>query len=236
VSVKTDAKIGDKQFTFSPMTAKMGFQLSQESGNDMTLSWINTQKQDCILPFNNAGKKPYCAGNKTIPDISIATGGIYGVQSIVNVIQVMNSSTGSVTLPATILDPTKTVILNNAEYWTFRTGSPVWSRMDIDGKQPVNALTFDYEFLSGAGAEGYVSVFVDDDVVGYIDERLEDSSGVHVSDRLYIGELEADKHALAVRVDPYTAVQSSVTLSNLKLVYVKRDLQTFPCRVSLPTA
>jgi hypothetical protein len=221
-----------KQFTFTPMTTKMGFQLSQESGNDMTLSWFNTQKKDCILPFNTEGKAPYCVANKTVPDIPIATGVNYGVQRNVSVDRVENSSTGSVTLPPTILDPTRTTILNNAEYWSFLTGSPVWSKMDIDVKQPINALTFDYEFLSAAGAEGYVSVFVDNSAVGFIDERLEES-GVHTSDRLYIGELAAGKHTLAVRVDPYTAVQSSVRLSNLKFVYVKRD-QTFPWTMFLP--
>jgi hypothetical protein len=40
---------------------------------------------------------------------------------------------------------------------------------------------------------------------------------------MYIGELEPGIHALAIRVDPYTSVQSSVQLANLKLVYMKRE-------------
>ena len=140
--------------------------------------------------------------------------------------QVVNSVTGVGNL---IFNPLTGLIQN----WVFQTGSPVWSKMDLDIKEPVNALTFDYEFLSAAGAEGYVTVFVDDNVVGHIDESKVVSSGIHASDRMYIGELAPGAHTLVVRVDPYTDVQSSVKLSNLKLVYVNKEAK-FPWNMFLP--
>jgi pimeloyl-ACP methyl ester carboxylesterase len=217
------------QETFTPsMTYDLGYQLSLESGKSFPRSG-RQKKTVCYLPVQIAGITPLgCNSVLPVPDLETNPDKIHAIGSIrAEVKQITNSVTGSVNSSS---DPIKQLFL----YWVFQTGSPVWSKMDLDVKEPVNVLTFDYEFLSAVGAEGYVSVFVDDNVVGHIDESKVVSSGLHASDRMYIGELAPGTHTLVVRVDPYTAVQSTVKLSNLKLVYVEKVIPTFPWPMFLP--
>lgn len=168
-----------------------------------------------------------CESVNTVPSLEANPDMIHTIGDTKAVVQqVTNSVTGVINL---FTNPTTGLI----QYWGFQTGSPVWSKMDLNIKESVNALTFDYEFLSAAGAEGYVTVFVDDNVVGRIDERHVDSAGIHASERMYIGELAPGVHTVAVRIDPYTTVQSSLRLTNLKLIQVDRG-EEFSWEVFLP--
>ncbi len=203
--------------TFMPMAFDLGFALSREAGKTFPIS--NRQKKTvCILPERILGTTTLaCVSTKPVPDLATNPEKTYSIGDTSVVLkEVIKSATGVVNF---INDP----ITGRMQYWTFQTGSPVWARMDLDVKEPVNALTFDYKFLSAAGAEGYVTVFVDNNVVGSIDERYLKSTENHADKRMYIGDIGPGIHALAIRVDPYTAVQSLVQLSNLKLVYVRRE-------------
>ena len=205
------------QETFMAMAFDLGFALSREAGK--TVPGTNRQKKTvCTLPKRIAGTTTLaCESVKPVADLGITPDKIYTIGDTSVVLkEIIKSVTGVVNF---INDP-KTGLI---QYWTFQTGSPVWAKMELDIKEPVNALTFDCKFLSATGAEGYLTVFVDNNVVGSLDERHLKSAGAHAGKRMYIGELEPGIHALAVRVDPYTTVQSSVQLSNLKLVYVKRE-------------
>ena len=209
------------QETFMPMAYDFGFALSREAGKTFPRT-TRQKKTVCTLPKRITGKTTLvCESVNSVPDLATNTDKIYTLgDANVGVKQVMKSETGVVNfinIPETDL----------IQSWNFQAGFPVWSKMDLDIKEPVNALTFDYKFLSAAGAEGYLTVFVDNNVVGSIDERHLESAGAQAGKRMYIGELGPGLHALAVRVDPYTTIQSSVQLSNLKLVYVKRE-KVFP--------
>ena len=218
------------QQTFAPMSNDLGFQLSLEAGKIFPNP--NRKKgQVCTLPKHPEGIPPLaiaCESTKTISDLTKTKKPIdYVFGGDLVATQNVTKSESGVTTLAKNTDGT-------IQSWTFQTGSPVWSKMDLNVKASVNALKFNYEFLSAVGAEGYLTVFVDDNIVGSIDERHVESAGIHASDLMYIGELKPGTHALAVRIDPYTAVQSSVRLSNLNLVYVEREIQDFPWTMFLP--
>jgi hypothetical protein len=57
---------------------------------------------------------------------------------------------------------------------TLFTDSPVWFEVPLTAPEPFNLLKFDHEFLSAAGSQGIVTVFVDDQLVYKIDERITD--------------------------------------------------------------
>jgi hypothetical protein len=99
---------------------------------------------------------------------------------------------------------------------TMTTASPAWFEVPIMTPQTFNLMQFDYEFLSAAGSQGIVTVFVDDRPVYKIDERITDH-GVNMAQGIPVGELAPGPHKLSFRLDPFTAVKSVAQISNVKL-------------------
>lgn len=213
------------QWTFSPMNYDLGYQLSMEGGGVFPPSNRTTGKT-CILPNQSTGVELQC---QNIVSVCRLETNPEDIHTIGDPDVVIGSITKSVTGVVEIINHPVTGILT---YWNFITGSPVWSRMDIELKKPINALEFDYEFLSSSAAEGYLTIFVDDRVVGHVDERYS-PPGKHTSYRLYLGELAPGDHTLAIRLEPYTATQSSIQINNLKLINVL-PAKTFPWTMFLP--
>jgi len=212
------------QETFTPMVYDLGFALSLEAGK--TFPGTNRQKKTvCALPKRISGKTTLvCESINSVPDLETNQDKIYILGDAgAAVKEIVKSETGDVNF---INQPDTELI----QSWDLQAGSPTWAKIELAIKEPVNALTFDYKFLSAAGAEGYLTVFVDNNIVGSIDERHIKTSGAQTGKRMYIGELGPGMHSLAVRIDPYTAIQSSVQLSNLKFVYVKREA-IFPSEI-----
>jgi hypothetical protein len=104
---------------------------------------------------------------------------------------------------------------------TLKTGSPVWVEVPITISKPFNLLKFDYEFLSTAGAQGVVTAFVDDHLVYKIDERSADPR-LNTTQDIPVGDLFPGQHTVGFRLDPFTAVQSAVRISDIQLGLAKQ--------------
>lgn len=97
----------------------------------------------------------------------------------------------------------------------FHSGSPVWFEIPLNTTEPYNILKFDYEFLSAAGAEGVMTVFVDDNPVFKIDERIT-NAGTTTTPDIPVGDLAPGQHRVGFRLDPFTDVQSSARVNNIQ--------------------
>lgn len=218
-----------EQSTFLPMIYDLGYQLSLENGKNFPNSSRLTNSV-CTLPKQSVGITPLmCESIQQVPPMEEKVEKIYtvGDQKAV-ILQLANSITGVISF---FKDP----ISGLFKYWILQTGSPVWSKMTLNIKEPVNSLSFDYEFLSKPEAEGYVTIFVDNNIVGHIDQRNVNSSGVHSSDRMYVGALAPGVHTVAIRIDPYSTVHSSVRLTNLKLAQIEFEKgEEFPWEMFMP--
>lgn len=94
------------------------------------------------------------------------------------------------------------------------TGSPVWITSVVTVEDVVNALTFDLDFTSDLGAEGLLAVYWNGEVIGTVDERVTADAATS-----FILSLNQDfapgTYQLAFRLDPYSAVASSVEIANV---------------------
>lgn len=97
----------------------------------------------------------------------------------------------------------------------LETGSPAWLLQTIDVSHPASFLTFDLDFTSESGSQGLLSVFLDNQLIGKIDERfvLEDVQVQHLS----FSEIRPGPHTLAFRLDPFTEIQSKAKIDNVML-------------------
>jgi len=135
----------------------------------------------------------------TLPD-SALQGAAMPTSAFDSIISPVTSSTGSVAV--------------NGSSLTLQTGSPVWMSTYVSIADLSNYLTFGANFTSEPGAEGLLSVYWGSTLVGTVDERF-------VSDgrQLYSLALPSDyaigAYEISFRLDPYTDVQSSVTIDGL---------------------
>lgn len=95
---------------------------------------------------------------------------------------------------------------------------PSWLVVEITATEPINTLTFNTEFL--AGTDGLVSVFLNEDRVGSIDQRFAPESGIETHE-LYLGDLPAGHYKLAFRLDQYGADASEVQLTEIELGWME---------------
>src|SRR5438067_528045 len=86
---------------------------------------------------------------------------------------------------------------------TLKTGSPVWVEAPITTTRTFNLIKFNYEFLSATGSEGIMTVFVDNNPVYKIDERITDP-GVNTARHIPVGDLSPGEHTIGFRLDPFT--------------------------------
>jgi hypothetical protein len=104
----------------------------------------------------------------------------------------------------------------------MRTGSEVWFNMTLDISESANIVEFDYEFVSDAA--GVLSIYVNDDLVGLIDEEYS-FDGTQSSGLLFLPEtLQAGTHVLSFRLDPLTDDMSVISLSQIESGLVVRAL------------
>lgn len=94
------------------------------------------------------------------------------------------------------------------------TGSPVWTSMLVDFDGTTNFIDMDLTFTSELGAEGVLSVFIGDVLLGTIDERYA-LNGVNDITLLLPDSYEAGTYELAFRLDPYTDQQSSIKIEDV---------------------
>ncbi len=96
----------------------------------------------------------------------------------------------------------------------MQTGSPAWISQLVQLDASAQWLMFDLDFTSEAGAEGVLSVFLDGELLGTVDERFA-ADGLDTYQIDLNGLLAAGAHELAFRLDPFTEVSSTVLIDNV---------------------
>jgi len=112
-------------------------------------------------------------------------------------------------LPWAIIGPTI------PQYQTLTSGSPAWITYSIKSSYPVNFIRFDYIFKSNA--EGLLSVTFDNEIIFLADERYE-HQGVKSSRNIPTNTTKTGIHTLAFRLDPFSATQSQIEISNVEIL------------------
>jgi hypothetical protein len=98
---------------------------------------------------------------------------------------------------------------------SMETGSPVWTRLQVDLANPFNMLQLTLTFQSALGAEGLLSIYINDQYVGVVDER---SAGQTIHTYAYSFDQTYGQgvHEFALRLDPYTPVPSRLLVSSIR--------------------
>jgi probable HAF family extracellular repeat protein len=107
-------------------------------------------------------------------------------------------------------------LLANGEQETIHSGSPAWIGVVVQITNAVNIVSFDAEFASSAGAAGLLSVYWDKNTIGSVDERMAIPGRQHYTLSFPVAAVN-NPHVLGFRLDPFTNVQSVVTLTNVVL-------------------
>ena len=105
-------------------------------------------------------------------------------------------------------------ILKHSDSIRLSSGSPAWLATVVSSTNPVNVISFDNQFSSTNGAQGLLSVLWDDQVIGSIDERIVNTN--HYTFR-FQNAIANSSHILGFRLDPFTNIQSVVTVTNIVL-------------------
>jgi hypothetical protein len=109
--------------------------------------------------------------------------------------------------------------------FSMLTGSPVWMTTLVETDDTVNFLTFEVDFTSDPGAEGLLAVFWENELLGLIDERYV-LDGMQEYTMFLPGNFEPGAYALSFRLDPYTAIDSSVLIDNVATGFVTPEPAT----------
>ncbi len=171
-----------------------GFALSKEGGN---WDFAKSQYQKGNNPSLSLGTPdPSCS-----PDITLPPPNWNPILDFTKPL-IIKSSTGLNQISATSI--------------TLVTGSPVWIATVLEITNAVNLVSFEAEFKSASGAEGLLSVFWDTNTVGSLDERVT-PSGLRVYHFPLPETVTNGVRMLGFRLDAFSAVQSSVTITNVTL-------------------
>ena len=170
-----------------------GFPLSEEAGN-----W--------------AGRTAYTVGNQTAlslgtPDPTCITDIQITPPSYLNIVPDFTQ------LP-TIQSDTGT-IQKYIDHLNLLSGSPAWLATVVTPTNPVNVINFDAQFISSAGAQGLLTVLWDENTIGTVDERA--VSGLQHYQFRFPNAAINSTHVLGLRIDPFTNIQTKITLTNIVL-------------------
>jgi formylglycine-generating enzyme required for sulfatase activity len=102
------------------------------------------------------------------------------------------------------------------DHLNLLTGSPAWLATVVTSTNPVNLLSFDAEFTSSTAAQGLLTVLWDAATIGTVDERII-SSGIQHYEFRFQNAPANSTHVLGFRLDPFTNIQSTITLTNVVL-------------------
>ena len=185
--------------SITPLFSAYGFPLSIEGGQPTFLSQTFFPGRLCVLQ-TDTGSCPQ--GPKSAPVYTLSN----------PFIALFNASNNS----AIEVSPTGEVTFPNSFTATLTPHSPVWFVMHATTTAPENVLSFDYAFLPVAGSQDILAVFVDDNLVYKVDERLTDS-GPHTVTNIPVGDLAPGPHTIEFRLDPFTDAKSSIQISNIQL-------------------
>ncbi len=114
----------------------------------------------------------------------------------------------------TIQSDTGTIEKTSESSVTLSTGSPAWLLSVVTITNPINTVSFGTKFTSATGAEGLLSVLWDDQIIGTIDERVITSNSFTFR---FPNAVLGSSHFLGFRLDPFTNIQSVVSITNITL-------------------
>lgn len=98
------------------------------------------------------------------------------------------------------------------------TGSSVWVGFFPTLSNIVNTLSFEADFTSMNGAQGLLTIYWDDMIVGSVDERLV-QDGFQRYTFKFPNASSNSVHMLGFRADPFTNIQSCVVLTNITTTF-----------------
>jgi len=96
------------------------------------------------------------------------------------------------------------------------SGSPAWIGFIAPYTNAVNVIDFDADFTSSAGAAGLLTLYWDTNVIGTVDEQIVGQGTQHYTLPIPLA-MSFTTHVLGFRLDPFTNIQSVVTLTNVVL-------------------
>ncbi|MDO8650396.1 MAG: hypothetical protein Q7K33_03780, partial [Candidatus Berkelbacteria bacterium] len=96
---------------------------------------------------------------------------------------------------------------------------PAWLASTVTITNAVNFISFETSFLSNTGSEGLLSVYWETNVIGSIDERVT-LPGIHQYTFPLPETAEKGTRTLGFRLDAFSNIQSSVTVTNVALGFV----------------
>ena len=99
-----------------------------------------------------------------------------------------------------------------------QTGTPAWLSIGVTVTNSINFVSFDSQFTSAAGAAGLLTVYWNTNLIGSMDETVA-LPGMHSRTFMLPGIFSDGNYALNFRLDPFTNVASSVTVTNVSLGY-----------------
>jgi len=94
------------------------------------------------------------------------------------------------------------------------TGSPVWAATVITDTNALNYVSFDAEFTSASGANGLLTVYWDTNLIGEVEEAAVEPGLQHYNFS-FPNTVPNTSHVLGFHIDPFTAVHSSMVLTNI---------------------
>lgn len=119
--------------------------------------------------------------------------------------------------------PGASVIINAPEKvnirgidFTLKTTSPAWLAATLPITNRVNLVSFEAVFTSASGAEGLLSVYWETNVVSSVDERVT-ALGMRQYTFPIPETVSTGTRTLGFRLDAFSAIQSSVTVTNVAL-------------------
>ena len=114
-----------------------------------------------------------------------------------------------------IINAPEKVIIRGVDF-TLKTSSPAWLASTISITNKVNLVSFEAVFTSANASEGLLSVYWETNVVGSLDERVT-LSGMHKYSFPIPETATNGVRALGFRLDAFSAIQSSVIITNVAL-------------------
>jgi formylglycine-generating enzyme required for sulfatase activity len=117
-----------------------------------------------------------------------------------------------------IRSSTGSVIIHGIDFFSLRTGSPVWMAVVVPSTNTFNVLSFEAGFSSTTVAEGLLSVYWGTNLLGSVNERT-----VLPGVRQYsfpLTETVTGTHLLGFRLDRFSPATSSVLVTNVSLGFV----------------
>lgn len=179
-----------------PEAKGLGFPLSEEGGNwDFALSQYKVGNNP---PLTLGNPDPSC-----IPDLTLPLPDWNPFVDLLKLL-IIKSALG-----------TSQVSANGV---TLTTDSPIWFTALVPITNSVNLVSFDSQFLSH-GAEGLLSVYRNTNILGSIDERVVVQGLRHYTFGLQTTQTNGT-YSLGFRLDAFSAIQSSVIVTNVALGFV----------------